>query len=108
MHHIHPNYVVMYSFTFNRKHEIYFDLDETKAFDEWIVKIGDGNIGGPNDGEAEIEISKDVVVRSIGDHIHSIVSIIYISFENHLDDQSYFQDKTVGLVSKSITILVCT
>nr|KAJ0208838.1 hypothetical protein LSAT_V11C400182130 [Lactuca sativa] len=86
MHHIHPNYGVMYSFTFNRKHEIYFDLDETKAFDEWIVKIGDGNIGDPNDGEAEIEFLEDVVVRSICDHIHSIVSIIYLSFENHLDD----------------------
>ena len=68
-------------------------MDETKAFDEWIVKIGDGNIGGPNDGEAEIEFPEDVVVRSIGDHIHSIVSIIYLSFENHLDDQSYFKIK---------------
>ena len=70
-------------------------MDETKAFDEWIVKIGDGNIGGLNDGEAEIEFSEDVVVHSIGDHIHSIVSIIYLSFENHLDDQSYFQDKAI-------------
>ena len=70
-------------------------MDETKAFDEWIVKIGDGNIGDPNDGEAKIEFSEDVVVRSIGDHIHSIVSIIYLSFENHLDDQSYFQDKAI-------------
>nr|KAJ0187628.1 hypothetical protein LSAT_V11C900492010 [Lactuca sativa] len=95
MHHIRPNYDMMYSFTFNHKHEIYFDLDETKAFDEWIVKIGDGNIGDPNDGEAKIEFSEDVVVRSIGDHIHSIVSIIYLSFENHLDDQSYFQDKAI-------------
>nr|KAJ0192032.1 hypothetical protein LSAT_V11C800389060 [Lactuca sativa] len=24
-----------------------------------------------------------------------IVSIIYLSFENHLDDQSYFQDKAI-------------
>nr|KAJ0192379.1 hypothetical protein LSAT_V11C800410840 [Lactuca sativa] len=95
MHHIRPNYDVMYSFTFNRKHEIYFDLNETKAFDEWIVKISDGNIGGPNDGEAEIEFLEDVIVRSIGDHIQSIVSIVYLCFENHLDDQSHFQDKAI-------------
>ena len=30
------------------------DLDETKAFDEWIVKIGEGNIGGSNDSESEL------------------------------------------------------
>ena len=47
----------------------------TKAFDEWIAKIGDGNIDDPNDGEAEIEFLEDVV-RSLGDHIHSVVSII--------------------------------
>ncbi|XP_023764854.1 uncharacterized protein LOC111913364 [Lactuca sativa] len=90
----------MYNFKFNHKHEIYFgcltnDLDETKAFDEWILKIGEGNTGGPNDGEAKTEFPKDVVVRFIGDHIHSIVSTIYTSFENHLDDQSYFQDKAI-------------
>nr|KAJ0200517.1 hypothetical protein LSAT_V11C600318980 [Lactuca sativa] len=71
------------------------DLDETKAFSKWILKIGEGNIGGPNDGEAEVEFPEDVIVRSTGDHIHSIVSTIYPSFENHLDDPSYFQDKAI-------------
>ncbi|KAL7603488.1 hypothetical protein Lser_V15G15001 [Lactuca serriola] len=52
------------------------------------------NTGGPNDGEVEVEFPEDVV-RSIGDHIHLIVSTIYPSFENHLDDPSYFQDKAI-------------
>nr|KAJ0201681.1 hypothetical protein LSAT_V11C600314660 [Lactuca sativa] len=68
---------------------------ETKAFDEWILKIGECNTGGPNDGEAEIEFPEDVVVRYIGDHIYLILSTIYPSFENHLDDQSHFQDKAI-------------
>nr|KAJ0201970.1 hypothetical protein LSAT_V11C600306970 [Lactuca sativa] len=71
------------------------DLDETKSFDEWILKISEVNTGGPNDGEVEVEFPEDVVVRSIGDHIHSIVSTLYPSFENHLDDPSYFQDKAI-------------
>ncbi|KAL7616464.1 hypothetical protein Lser_V15G00051 [Lactuca serriola] len=70
-------------------------LDETKAFAEWILKIGEGNIGGPNDGEAEVEFPEDVIIRSTGDHIHSIVSTIYPSFENHLDVPSYFQHKAI-------------
>ena len=71
------------------------DLDETKTFVEWILKIGEGNIGGPNDGEAEVEFLEDVIVRSTSDHIHLIVSTIYPSFENHLNDPSYFQDKAI-------------
>ncbi|XP_023741901.2 uncharacterized protein LOC111889982 [Lactuca sativa] len=71
------------------------DLDETKAIAEWILKIGEGNIGGPNDGEAEVEFPEDVIIRSTCDHIHSIISTIYPSFENHLDDPSYFQDKAI-------------
>nr|KAJ0207329.1 hypothetical protein LSAT_V11C500281760 [Lactuca sativa] len=54
-----------------------------------------GTIGGPNDGEVEVEFPEDVIVPSTGDHIHSIVSCIYSSFQNHLDDPSYFQDKTI-------------
>nr|KAJ0195198.1 hypothetical protein LSAT_V11C700364580 [Lactuca sativa] len=75
MYHIRPNYGVMYSFTFNHKHEIYFGC---------ITKIW-----------MRQKHLMNVVVHSIGDHIHSIVSIIYLSFENHLDDQSYFQDKAI-------------
>nr|KAJ0206990.1 hypothetical protein LSAT_V11C500262950 [Lactuca sativa] len=76
------------------------DLDETKAFFEWILKIGEGNIGGPNDGEAEVEFPEDVIICSTSDHIQSIVSTIYPYFQNHLDDQSYFQDKDI-LVPKN-------
>ncbi|XP_023743140.1 uncharacterized protein LOC111891310 [Lactuca sativa] len=71
------------------------DFKETKSFADWILKIGEGTIGGPNDGEVEVEFLEDVIVPSMGDHIHSIVSCIYSSFHNHLDDLSYFQDKAI-------------
>ena len=71
------------------------DFKETKSFADWILKIGKGTISGPNDGEVEVEFPEDVIVPSTGDHIHSIVSCIYSSFQNHLDDPSYFQDKTI-------------
>ncbi|KAL7590425.1 hypothetical protein Lser_V15G40505 [Lactuca serriola] len=71
------------------------DLDVTTTFVECILKIDECNIGDLNDSEAEVEFPEDVVVRFTGDHFHSIVSIIYPSFENHLDNPSYFQDKTI-------------
>ncbi|XP_023760008.1 uncharacterized protein LOC111908409 [Lactuca sativa] len=71
------------------------DFKETKSFGDWILKIGEGTIGGPNDGEIEVEFPEDVIITSTGDHIHSIVSCIYSSFPNHLDDPSYFHDKVI-------------
>ncbi|CAI9280672.1 unnamed protein product [Lactuca saligna] len=71
------------------------DFEETKSFANWILKIGEGTIGGPNDGEVEVEFPEDVTVPSTGDHIHLIVSCIYSSFKNNLDDPSYFQDKAI-------------
>nr|KAJ0189880.1 hypothetical protein LSAT_V11C800411830 [Lactuca sativa] len=56
------------------------DFEETKSFPEWILKIGEGTIDDPNDGEVEVDFSEDVIVPSTGDHIHSIVSTIYSSF----------------------------
>nr|KAJ0206675.1 hypothetical protein LSAT_V11C500274400 [Lactuca sativa] len=55
-------------------------FEETNSFVEWILKIGEGTISGPNDGEVEIQFPKDVIVPSMGDHIHSIVPTIYSSF----------------------------
>nr|KAJ0191504.1 hypothetical protein LSAT_V11C800409490 [Lactuca sativa] len=60
-----------------------------------ILKIGEGGIGGPNDGKVEVEFPEDFVVPSTCDHIHSIVSTIYSSFQNLLDDPSHFQNKAI-------------
>ncbi|XP_052623725.1 uncharacterized protein LOC111905605 [Lactuca sativa] len=67
--------------------DIILSSDENKPFE--------GTIGGHNDGEVEVEFPEDVIVPSTCDHIHSIVSTIYLSFQNHLDDPSYFQDKAI-------------
>nr|KAJ0208758.1 hypothetical protein LSAT_V11C400192250 [Lactuca sativa] len=53
------------------------DLDETKTFNEWILKIGEDNTGCSNDGEVEIEFPEDVAVHSTGDHIHLIIPILF-------------------------------
>ncbi|XP_023746999.1 uncharacterized protein LOC111895130 [Lactuca sativa] len=67
-----------------------------RAWDALVAQgLSEGNIGGPNDGEGEVEFPEDVVVRSIGNHIHLILSTVYPSFENHLNDPSYFQDKAI-------------
>nr|XP_043639304.1 ATP-dependent DNA helicase PIF1-like [Erigeron canadensis] len=71
------------------------EIAETKAFAEWILKIGEGKIGDSNDGEDIVEFPDDVIIRSAGDHIQSITSVVYPAFEDHLNDPTYFQDKAI-------------
>ncbi|CAI9271211.1 unnamed protein product [Lactuca saligna] len=59
------------------------------------LNITEGNIGCLNDSEAEVDFPEDVIVRSTCDHILSVELTIYPSFQKHLDDPSYLQDKTI-------------
>ena len=48
--------------------------DEIKQFSKWVLQIGDGVAGGPNDGEATIRIPDDFLIRDMHDPLAAIVS----------------------------------
>ncbi|XP_074303817.1 uncharacterized protein LOC141638312 [Silene latifolia] len=66
-----------------------FELAEIKEFSEWILKVGDGVAGDPNDGEVELELSNDILIQHTRDPIASIVDAIYPSLENQLPNPEY-------------------
>ena len=39
-----------------------FDLNEVKEFSDWILKVGDGKLSEPNDGQALIDILKELLI----------------------------------------------
>ncbi|XP_057793329.1 uncharacterized protein LOC131009949 [Salvia miltiorrhiza] len=45
---------------------------QLEQFAKWIASIGDGTIGGPNDGEVEIELSDEILIKYSGDPIAAI------------------------------------
>ncbi|XP_019166522.1 PREDICTED: ATP-dependent DNA helicase PIF1-like [Ipomoea nil] len=49
------------------------EQQESEQFADWIASIGDGKIGEPNDGYAEVEIPNHMLLSSDGDHIETIV-----------------------------------
>nr|XP_043624138.1 ATP-dependent DNA helicase RRM3-like [Erigeron canadensis] len=71
------------------------DKKEIEAFGKWILDIGEGKLGGPNDGEAMIEFPQDILLDDEGDPIASISSSKYPSLSEHLDDPEYFQDRAI-------------
>ena len=65
-----------------------FEIQETKEFAEWILQVGDGIAGEPNDGEVDIKIPKDLLLREVNHPISTIVDSTYPSLLEHLVDPS--------------------
>ncbi|XP_042067091.1 uncharacterized protein LOC121810365 [Salvia splendens] len=58
------------------------EASKLKEFSSWVASIGDGVIGGPNDGEVAIQLPIDIVLPNSGDPLRTIVSNVYPSYMN--------------------------
>ncbi|XP_074297343.1 uncharacterized protein LOC141628055 [Silene latifolia] len=58
-------------------------------------KVGDGLLGGPNDGEVDIEMPEDILIPQTSDPIANIVNSTYPSLEDNLGSHEYLQERAV-------------
>ncbi|GKC15909.1 ATP-dependent DNA helicase PIF1-like protein, partial [Tanacetum coccineum] len=67
---------------------------EIKDFVEWILKLGDGNLGDANDGEAKIDIPDEMIIKDSSDPVGSVIDFTY---PNMLDNrrQQIFHKKAI-------------
>ncbi|XP_076913909.1 uncharacterized protein LOC143572720 [Bidens hawaiensis] len=71
------------------------DVEETRLFAKWILDIGEGNIGGPNDGVATIYIPDDLLIRVSVDPISKLFDFVYPDILQNYENQHYFQDRAI-------------
>ncbi|XP_022023702.1 uncharacterized protein LOC110923958 [Helianthus annuus] len=71
------------------------DKNEIKEFAEWILKIGDGKIGEPNDGDGIIDIPEELLITDTVDPIGSLISFTYLNISRNVSDPSYFRDRVI-------------
>ncbi|XP_074309160.1 uncharacterized protein LOC141643761 [Silene latifolia] len=73
------------------------NVDEIRKFSEWILKIGDGLVGDPNDGDAEVDIEfpDDLLIQHVTNPIASLVDITYPDLQNRLWDPNYLQERAI-------------
>ncbi|GJX76229.1 uncharacterized protein Tco_0323040 [Tanacetum coccineum] len=71
------------------------NTDDIKEFADWILKVGDGRLGGPNDGEAMIDIPDDILIKDCADPIGALVSFVYPSILSNLNNTTYFQERAI-------------
>ncbi|XP_071699903.1 uncharacterized protein [Rutidosis leptorrhynchoides] len=71
------------------------EVADKKAFANWILDVGNGMVGGQNDGEVEITIPDEFLIKQTDDPIKSIVDSTYPDLINNLYEHAYFQERAI-------------
>ena len=71
------------------------NANELWEFADWVLKVGDGKIGGPNDGKATIDIPEDFLIKEASDPIAAIVDSIYPRTRKGSTGSSYFKKREI-------------
>ncbi|XP_021986585.1 uncharacterized protein LOC110883027 [Helianthus annuus] len=70
-------------------------VEETKRFSEWLLDIGEGKVGGDNDGVATVEIPSDLLITDSLDPIESLIQFVYPSVLERYKDRDYFSERAI-------------
>ncbi|XP_076915456.1 uncharacterized protein LOC143574791 [Bidens hawaiensis] len=68
---------------------------EIKQFADWLLDIGEGNLGGLNDGEATISIPDDLLIKDSLDPMSDLIDFVYPSMLERFNDLTYFQERAL-------------
>ncbi|KAL9816538.1 putative DNA helicase [Arabidopsis thaliana] len=71
------------------------EKDNIKEFSDWILKLGDGKLSEPNDGEAAIDIPEDMLLLDSLHPIDSIANCVYPNLLQNLNDQTFFRERAI-------------
>ncbi|XP_074315586.1 uncharacterized protein LOC141651787 [Silene latifolia] len=71
------------------------NIDEIREFSNWILKIGDGIAECENDGEIDLKLPDDILIKNTTDPMAIIVHSTYPSFDKNFRDLGYLQERAV-------------
>jgi ATP-dependent DNA helicase PIF1 len=69
--------------------------DEIKKFSEWLLKVGEGKLSEPNDGYADINIPKQLLLLDYTDPIQAIVHSTYPCLVSHYKSPKFLQERAI-------------
>ncbi|XP_035845741.1 uncharacterized protein LOC118492075 [Helianthus annuus] len=68
---------------------------KTTIFANWLLDIGEGNVGGMNDGDANLQIPEDLLIKHSSDPISELIEFVYPSLIYHFNEQNYFHQRAI-------------
>ncbi|XP_076958141.1 uncharacterized protein LOC143633781 [Bidens hawaiensis] len=66
------------------------------------MDIGEGNIGGPNDGVAMIDLPDDLLIKDSVDPISKPFDFVYPDILQNYENQHYIQDRAILALTNEI------
>ncbi|XP_057730151.1 uncharacterized protein LOC130945457 [Arachis stenosperma] len=71
------------------------DEGEMKRFANWILDVGNGNIGSVVGDESEVEIPNDLLITATDDPLSHFVDFAYPNLLQNMSDYRYFQSRAI-------------
>ncbi|KAK9073991.1 hypothetical protein SSX86_006586 [Deinandra increscens subsp. villosa] len=71
------------------------EIQETGDFAQWLLDIGEGKAGGDNDGESEIVIPPDLLIRDSLDPVSDLIDFVYPSFLENFGEQDFWSERAI-------------
>ncbi|XP_058784470.1 uncharacterized protein LOC131659275 [Vicia villosa] len=79
------------------------ETKEIDQFSKWLLKLGEGRLCEPNDGHAEIDIPREILIEQFDDPIVAIVDSTYLAFlDNH---RSFGYLKSRAILASTIEVV---
>ncbi|XP_076960098.1 uncharacterized protein LOC143636369 [Bidens hawaiensis] len=71
------------------------DVENIREFADWLLDIGQGNVGGPNDGQSVIDIPENLLILNSVDPMDDLISFVYPNILDRFNELTYFQDRAL-------------
>nr|GFA31085.1 ATP-dependent DNA helicase PIF1 [Tanacetum cinerariifolium] len=68
---------------------------EIQEFADWILEIGNGKVGGANDGASTIVFPDNMLIPETDDDVGAIIDDTYPNLLQNLYNPSFFQEKAI-------------
>ncbi|XP_076928055.1 uncharacterized protein LOC143591869 [Bidens hawaiensis] len=71
------------------------NLEDTIRFAKWLLELGEGKLGGDNDGNVIIKIPDDLLIRDSADPLSDLIDFVYPSLLEKCNDILYFHERAI-------------
>ncbi|XP_061373958.1 uncharacterized protein LOC133316245 [Gastrolobium bilobum] len=71
------------------------NLLEIKEFSEWLLKIGDVDLGDDVDGESIITIPDELLIKGSEDLLSDIIDFVYPNLMDNILDPTFFKERAL-------------
>ncbi|XP_076893887.1 uncharacterized protein LOC143546016 [Bidens hawaiensis] len=71
------------------------NIEQARLFAKWFLDLGEEKVGGPSDGETEIEIPDDLLIKDSLDPLSDLIEFVYPDILSNYKNKEFFEQRAV-------------